>query len=277
VSDVAQLRQFIASGESEARRRVEHHKLSALLGYCETAGCRRQVLLQYFGETLTEPCGNCDTCLAPVATWDGTIATQKALSAVRRTGERFGQSYLIDLLLGHTNERMARAGHDRLPTFGVGADLDRRTWQSVFRQLVAGGLLEVDVDGYGGMRLAGDAARVLRGERALELRHDPTPLRQPRRARAATEAAHAGLASDAERALFEALRVKRRELAKANGLAPFMVFPDRTLIELAARKPADSAALETIHGIGQAKQERWGEDFLEVVREFARSSTGTGK
>jgi ATP-dependent DNA helicase RecQ len=277
VSDVAQLRQFIASGESEARRRVEHHKLSALLGYCETAGCRRQVLLQYFGETLAEPCGNCDTCLAPVATWDGTIATQKALSAVRRTGERFGQSYLIDLLLGHTNERMARAGHDRLPTFGVGADLDRRTWQSVFRQLVAGGLLEVDVDGYGGMRLAGDAARVLRGERALELRHDPTPLRGPRRAKAATEAAHAGLGSDAERALFEALRAKRRELAKANGLAPFMVFPDRTLIELAARKPADSAALETIHGVGQAKRKRWGEDFLEVVREFARNSTGTGK
>jgi ATP-dependent DNA helicase RecQ len=276
VSDVAQLRQFIASGESEARRRVEHHKLSALLGYCETASCRRQVLLQYFGETLAEPCGNCDTCLTPVATWDGTIATQKALSAVRRTGERFGQSYLIDLLLGNTNERMARAGHDRLPTFGVGADLDRRTWQSVFRQLVAGGLLEVDVDGYGGMRLAGDAARVLRGERALELRHDPTPLREPRRARAATAAAHASL-DDADRDLFEALRARRRELAKANGLAPFMVFPDRTLIELAARKPADSATLETIHGIGQAKRERWGQDFLEVVREFARSSTATGE
>jgi ATP-dependent DNA helicase RecQ len=270
VSDVAQLRQFIASGDSEARRRVEHHKLSALLGYCETASCRRQVLLQYFGETLTEPCGNCDTCLAPVATWDGTIATQKALSAVRRTGERFGQSYLIDLLLGHTNERMARAGHDRLPTFGVGADLDRRTWQSVFRQLVAGGLLEVDVDGYGGMRLAGDAASVLRGERALELRHDPTPLRGPRRAKAASEAAPAGL-GDADRDLFEALRAKRRELARANGLAPFMVFPDRTLIELAARKPADGATLETIHGIGQAKRERWGEDFLGVIRGFLKA------
>ena len=173
LGDVAQLRQFIASGESAERQRVEHHKLSALLGFCETAGCRRQVLLQYFGETLGEPCGNCDTCLEPVETWDGTIATQKALSAVRRTGERFGQSYLIDLLLGQTNERMARLGHDRLPTFGVGADLDRRTWQSVFRQLVAGGLLEVDVDGFGGMRLAGDAAKVLRGERRLQLRRDP--------------------------------------------------------------------------------------------------------
>ena len=165
VGDVAQLRQFIAAGGNDERQRIEHQKLSALLGFCETAGCRRQVLLQYFGESLTAPCGNCDTCLEPVATWDGTIATQKALSAVRRTGERFGQSYLIDLLLGQTNERMARLGHDRLPTFGVGADLDRRTWQSVFRQLVAGGLLEVDLDGFGGLRLAGDAAQVLRGQR----------------------------------------------------------------------------------------------------------------
>lgn len=276
VSDVAQLRQLIASGENDERRRVEQHKLSALLGYCETARCRRQVLLQYFGETLGEPCRNCDTCLEPVLTWDGTIASQKALSAVRRTGERFGQGYLIDLLLGNADERMSRAGHDRLPTFGVGADLDRRTWQSVFRQLVAGGLLEVDLDGYGGMRLAGDAAKVLRGEQTLELRRDPTPLRGPRRGKGA-KAAPAGLGHGVDRALFEALRDKRRELARANGLAPFMVFPDRTLLELAARKPADSAALETIHGIGQAKRERWGADFLAVIRGFAGSGMGTGK
>ena len=267
VGDVAQLRQLIGSGESEARQRVEQQKLSALLGFCETARCRRQVLLQYFGETLHEPCGNCDTCLQPVATWDGTIAAQKALSAVRRTGERFGQGYLTELLLGRADERMSRLGHDRLPTFGVGADLDRRTWQSVFRQLVAGGLLEVDLDGYGGMRLAGDAAKVLRGERAVELRHDPAPVRGSRRARGAA-AASSSLASEADRDLFEALRAKRRELASAEGLAPFMVFADRTLIELAARKPADSAALETIHGIGQAKLERWGEDFLQVIRAF---------
>jgi ATP-dependent DNA helicase RecQ len=275
VSDVAQLRQLIASGENDERRRVEHHKLSALLGYCETARCRRQVLLQYFGETLSEPCRNCDNCLEPVLTWDGTIASQKALSAVRRTGERFGQGYLIDLLLGNADDRMSRAGHDRLPTFGVGADLDRRTWQSVFRQLVAGGLLEVDLDGYGGMRLAGDAAKVLRGERTLELRHDPTPRRGPRRGKGA-KAAPASLGRGVDPELFEALRDKRRELAKANGLAPFMVFPDRTLLELAARKPADSAALETIHGIGQTKRERWGEDFLVVIRGFAKSGIGTG-
>jgi ATP-dependent DNA helicase RecQ len=275
VGDVAQLRQFIAAGESEERRRVEQHKLSALLGYCETARCRRQVLLQYFGETFAAPCGNCDTCLEPVTTWDGTVATQKALSAVRRTGERFGQSYLIDLLLGQASERMARAGHDRLPTFGVGADLDRGTWQSVFRQLVAGGLLEVDMEGYGGLRLAGDAAKVLRGDHAVELRHDPAP-RKPGRAGRAAKAAPAGLERDADRALFEALKARRRELAKAHGLAPFMVFPDRTLIELAARRPDRLAALDTIHGIGQAKRERWGEDFLEVIRAFDRTGTAPG-
>ena len=272
VSDVAQLRQLIAAGESNERRRVEQHKLSALFAYCETARCRRQVLLQYFGETLAAPCGNCDTCLEPVTTWDGTIATQKALSAVRRTGERFGQSYLIDLLLGQVSERMARAGHHRLPTFGVGADLDRRTWQSVFRQLVAGGLLEVDMEGYGGLRLAGDAARVLRGQRAVELRYDPAP-RKPRRAGPDAMAAPAGLERAADRALFEALRARRRELAKAHGLAPFMVFPDRTLYELAARKPDHLAALDTIHGIGQAKRARWGEDFLEVIRTFVTTGT----
>ncbi len=225
---------------------------------------------------MSAPCGNCDTCLEPVTTWDGTIATQKALSAVRRTGERFGQSYLIDLLLGQTNERMTRFGHDRLPTFGVGSDLDRRTWQSVFRQLVAGGFLEVDLDGYGGMRLAGDAAQVLRGQRTLELRHDPTPARGRRPAKGAAKAAPAGLASEADRDLFEALRARRRELAKANGLAPFMVFPDRTLIELALKRPANVWALGAIHGIGQAKRERWGEDFLEVIRRSAGSAATPG-
>ncbi len=272
LADVAQLRQFITAGDNAERQRVEHHKLSALLGFCETAGCRRQVLLQYFGDTLPAPCGNCDTCLEPVATWDGTIATQKALSAVRRTGERFGQGYLIDLLLGQADARMTRFGHDRLPTFGVGADLDRRTWQSVFRQLVAGGLLEVDVDGYGGLRLSGDAAKVLRGERVLELRHDPTPARGRHPTKGAAKAAPAGLANAADRDLFEALRAKRLELAKANGLAPFMVFADRTLIELALKKPAHLATLGTIHGIGQVKRERWGEDVLGVIRSFAGST-----
>jgi ATP-dependent DNA helicase RecQ len=267
IGDVSQLRRLIGAGGNDERRRIEQHKLSALLGYCETASCRRQVLLQYFGETLAEPCGNCDTCLEPAQTFDGTIACQKALSAARRTGERFGQGYLIDLLLGQSDERMARLGHDRLPTFGVGAELDRRAWQSVFRQLVAGGFLEPDLDGYGGLRLAGDAAKVLRGERTVALRRERPPSPARRLGRNA-ESTPAVLENAADRDLFEALRARRRELAKASGIAPFMVFPDRTLIELALKKPSNIWALGSIHGIGETKRQRWGEEFLAVIRRF---------
>lgn len=266
VADVAQLRWFIASGGNEDRARVEHHKLSSLLGFCETARCRRGVLLEYFGETRTEPCGNCDTCLEPVETWDGTVAAQKALSAVHRTGERFGQGYLIDLLQGTTSDRMQNFGHDRLPTFGVGKDLEKHVWQSTFRQLVAAGLLEVDVDGHGGMRLGGDARRVLKGEMTVELRRDPTPVRARRTRRSGGGAAAAELEGEADRALFEQLRAKRMELARANGLAPFMVFADRTLIEMARHRPQTTSALEDLHGIGRVKRDRWGEDFLGVIR-----------
>ena len=274
LADIAQLRQFIAAGANGERQRIEQHKLSALLGFCETAGCRRQVLLQYFGETLAEPCGNCDSCLEPAQTWDGTIASQKALSAVRRTGERFGQSYLIDLLLGQTNERMARLGHDRLPTFGVGSDLDRRTWQSVFRQLVAGGLLEVDLEGFGGLRLAGEAASVLRGQRPVELRHDPTPPPGRRPAKAAAKAAPAGLAPATLPTTPIASCSKLSAAAAATSPRPTASprswsSPTARCSSWRKRSPPTLQALGTIHGIGQAKRERWGEEFLAVIRRFA--------
>jgi ATP-dependent DNA helicase RecQ len=267
LGDVALLRRFVESGTDETRKRVEHHKLGAMLGFCETVRCRRQVVLEYFGETRDEPCGNCDNCLSPPETWDGTVAAQKALSAVRRTGERFGQGHLVDVLLGNATERMVRFGHDALPTFGVGAELDKRAWQSVFRQLVAGGLLAVDVDGHGGMRLAGDAVAVLKGERTVELRRDPAPPAGGRRARTRGRGASAaaGLASEADRRLFEALRQRRLELAREHGLAPFMVFADRSLLEMVALRPSGRPALREVHGVGEAKLERWGDDFLEVI------------
>ncbi|MBZ0268826.1 DNA helicase RecQ, partial [bacterium] len=267
VGDVGRLRWFIQTGGSEERARVEHHKLSMLLGFCETARCRRQVLLEYFGEERAEPCGNCDTCLSPVETWDGTVAAQKALSAVKRTGERFGQGYLIDVLLGNSTDRTRKFGHEALPTFGVGVELDKHAWQSVFRQMVAGGLLAVDVDGHGGMKLAGRATDVLRGELTVELRRDPLPPPRGRsRGKGKRGAALAELASDADRALFETLRAKRLELAKAEGLAAYMVFADRTLIEMAQRRPKSARELESVHGVGAAKLERWGEEFLAVIR-----------
>ncbi|MFN8178378.1 MAG: DNA helicase RecQ [bacterium] len=271
LADVALLRKLIDEGADEARRRVEHHKLSALLGYCETPRCRRQVLLDYFGDALPRPCGNCDNCLQPPEVWDGTEAAQKVLSAVVRTDQIFGQAYLIDVLLGHETERLRRFGHHRLPTFGVGRDREKHEWQSVIRQLVAAGLLAVDVDGHGGLRLAGSARDVLRGEVPVELRREPPPARRVRGAKAAKDrAAKSGTVlslADGDRGLFEALRAKRLELARAQAVPPYVVFADRTLLEIAARRPASLAQLALVHGIGQSKLQRYGEIVLEVVRE----------
>ena len=277
VGDVAQLRQFIGSGESEERQRVEQQKLSALLGFCETAGCRRQVLLQYFGETLHEPCGNCDTCLEPVA--DLGRHHRRAKGAVGGpTHGRALRPELSDRPPARPRRRRACRGS---ATTGCRPSASARTstgatWQSVFRQLVAGGLAR---GGPGRLRRDAAGRRCGQGAARRARRWSCATTRRPRADGAAPrepKAAPTGLASDADRDLFEALRAKRRELAKANGLAPFMVFPDRTLIELAARKPADVAALETIHGIGQAKRERWGEDFLRVIREARQDRHGAG-
>jgi ATP-dependent DNA helicase RecQ len=265
LQDVVLLRRLIDEGGSGERRRVEHLKLNALLGYCETARCRRSVLLEYFGDAPAGPCGNCDTCLEPVETFDGTEAAQKLLSAAVRTGQRFGQGYLIDVLLGNAMERIVRFGHDRIPTFGAGRDLDKRGWQSVARQLVAAGLLSVDVEGYGGLRLAGDAPAVLRGERTVELRRDPSPpaRARDRKVRAAGAAAPE---SPEARALFEALRAKRLEIAREQGVPPYVVFSDRTLLEMAARVPRTPEEMRGIHGVGETKLARYGATFLEVLR-----------
>ncbi len=266
MQDIGLLRRFIEDSEApDERRRVEHIKLTALLGYCETTRCRRQVLLDAFGETYPEPCGNCDTCLEPIETWDGTQAAQKALSAVYRTGQRFGQAHIIDVLLGDTTEKVSRFGHDELPTFGVGADLDRRAWQSVLRQLVAAGLLTVDIDGYGGLKLGEEARSVLRGERTLELRHEPK--RKAARREKALSVAAATLDRPEDVDLFEALRAKRTELARAQQVPPYVVFSDRSLTEMAVLRPADLAAFEAVHGVGAAKLERYGETFLRVIAE----------
>jgi len=267
LADLGLLRKLIADGESAERQRVEHAKLDALLGYCETTRCRRQVLLQYFGDDHPGACGNCDTCLEPVETWDGTEPAQKLLSAVVRTGQRFGQGHVIDVLLGNAGERMRRFGHDRLPTFGAGKELDRNAWRSVVRQLVAAGFLAVDVDGYGGLRLAGDARDVLRGGRTVELRRDTLATSRARRERTAVAART--LETDAERRLFERLRAKRTELAREQGVPPYVIFADRTLVEMASARPVDLAAMRAVHGVGETKLERYGEIFLAVLREDA--------
>jgi ATP-dependent DNA helicase RecQ len=264
LSDVAQLRQLMASSNAEEKqKRVERHKLDAMLGFCETTRCRRQVLLGYFGEALAEPCGNCDTCLQPARGYDGLIVAQKALSAIVRTGERFGVGHLTDVLTGETTDRVIGFGHDQLKTFGVGQDLSRRQWASVFRQLVAAGHVEVDVDGHGGLHLGETARGVLKGEIPVPLRED-TEMAEPR-ARRRDRNAGPSVPVDADPLLFQALRQWRLEIARAQGVPPYVVFHDSTLAEIAARRPTNLDTLATISGIGERKLVRYGESVLSVI------------
>jgi ATP-dependent DNA helicase RecQ len=262
MQDLALRRRMIAEGEAPAEvKRVEHAKLDALLALCETAGCRRQALLAHFGETLAAPCGNCDTCLEPVESWDGTVAAQKALSAILRTGQRFGVGHLVDVLTGVTNEKIERQGHDRLPTFGVGKELGRKEWGSVFRQLVAFGLVEIDHDAFGALRATEAARPVLRGERPLSLRRDRRRMRAARPAKGEQSIQLSG--NDAR--LFEALRAERGKLARAQGVPPYIIFHDSTLVALASLRPRTLEELARVPGMGQKKLERYGEAFLSVL------------
>jgi len=263
LEDVAKLRQLLeASDAPDAQKQIERRKLDSLIGYCETARCRRQVLLAYFGETLAEPCGNCDTCLEPVETFDGTELAQKALSCIYRTGQRFGVAHIVDVLRGADTEKIGRFGHDELSTYGIGKDLSAAEWRSVLRQLVASELLVVDIAGHGGLKFGADCRAVLRGERRIELRRDS--LRQrPRRAE--KEKAAPIAAGPSDRALFEALRAKRMALAKAQGVPPYVIFHDSTLLAMAAAKPRDLDSFAQLPGVGGAKLSRYAQTFLAVI------------
>ncbi len=271
LGDVVLLRQMIDQSEAgEERKRVERGKLDALVGYCETMRCRRQVLLANFGEDYPQPCGNCDNCLAPAETWDATVAAQKALSCVYRTGQRFGAAHLIDVLRGSDSERVRQFGHDALPTHGIGTDLDARAWRSVFRQLVAAGLLDVDTEGYGGLRLTEASRGVLRGERVVMLRKELPRKRE--RERVARTASHAAQLDAADQPLFEALREMRARLAREQNVPAYVIFHDATLRGIATRKPASEDELGQLAGIGAGKLARYGAQVLETVREAVGSS-----
>jgi ATP-dependent DNA helicase RecQ len=265
MADVTALSGLLEGSDlNETQKRIERHKLNALLGYCETARCRRQVLLGYFGERDHAPCGNCDTCLSPPRTWDGLIVAQKALSAVVRTGQRFGVGHLTDVPLGDETERVRHFHHDQLKTFGVGTEIDKRQWRSVFRQLVAQGHLEVDVAGHGGLRLGETGREVLRGGTAVSFRDEPARLPRSQRKRAAAGAVVEPL-TGADAALFEALRAKRLALAHEQSVPPYVIFHDTTLVAMARQRPRDHAALAEIPGVGRSKLERYGNIFLGVI------------
>jgi len=262
LGDVVQLAALIDQGSSPERRLVERRKLDQLLAYCETTACRRQVLLRHFGEERAEPCGNCDTCLEPISTWDATVAAQKALSAVYRTGGRFGAQHLVDVLTGAATEKVLRHGHDRLPTFGAGRDLEAKRWRTILRQLVARGFLAVDLAGHNTLALTELAAPVLRGEQPVALRAEREHRRKPGRRGGATPLDGADGAA-AER--LEQLKELRRELAKAAAVPAYVVFHDATLVEIARRCPTTLAELATIPGIGERKLARYGERVLATL------------
>ena len=265
LQDVVQQRRMIADGEGDAqRKRAQTLHLEAMLALCETVQCRRRQLLRYFGQD-SEPCGNCDTCLSPPESYDGTVAAQKLMSTIvrleRERGQRYGAGHLVDILLGKETERMVKLGHTSLSTFGLGTELGEAEWRGVVRQLLAQGLLEVRGE-YGVLGLTDAAADVLRGERQVLLRREPERVRAPRSARLKGAAADL---DEPQQELFQQLRTWRAATAKEQGVPAYVVFPDATLAAIAQSRPANRSELSGISGVGAAKLERYGEAVLEVV------------
>jgi ATP-dependent DNA helicase RecQ len=268
LEDVSKISNFIEiSNAPENQKRIERQKLDALLGYCETTRCRRQVLLEYFDETLQSPCGNCDTCMEPVKCFDGTVATQKALSCVYKTEERFGASYIIDVLLGSRSERIIRFSHHKISTYGIGKEYSKNQWRSIIRQLVAKKLLVVDIEGHGGYRLGENCTSVLRGEETILLREDSLNEKATRSKDKKQKKlkARATLDNSEDESLFQALRAHRLELATIQKVPPFVIFHDSTLLEMAKLKPETVLEFGHLSGVGKTKLERYANSFLEVI------------
>jgi ATP-dependent DNA helicase RecQ len=268
MGDVVSMRKMLDSGEaSEERKRLERLKLDALLGFCESTDCRHQTILRYFGEEHPGNCGECDNCINPVDTWDATQAAQMALSCVYRTGQRFGTGHLIDVLSGKSTAQVERFQHKSLRTYGIGKALNQAQWSSVYRQLTAAGFLETDIAAYGGLRLTDAARPVLKGEQEVWLRRDVAPEKNVSAAERASRSkeAYAGAADDP---LWHALKAKRMQLAKEQGVPPYVIFHDSTLLEILNQKPQTLDQMGKISGIGQAKLMKYGDDFLEVLEEY---------
>ncbi|MFK8016231.1 MAG: DNA helicase RecQ [Gammaproteobacteria bacterium] len=267
LQDVVRLRQMVDESEAnDAHKRSERAKLDALLGWCETTVCRRQGLLAYFGDELTHNCGNCDVCLTPPEVYDGTVAAQKLMSAIYRTGQRFGAAHVVDVLLGKSTDKVTQNGHDQLTVFGIGSDTEANHWRSVVRQLIARGLITADAARYGALTLAEDSRALLRGEVELSLRRDPKVKRtRSRTSRARVE--HALNSQDDQ--LFELLRATRAELATQNGVPAYVIFHDATLLQMVHARPVTEEELLAVNGVGASKLERYGDAFLEVMRDYS--------
>ena len=260
MQDVIMRRQMIQGSDSdEVFKRIEVHKLNALVGLCETTQCRRQVLLAYFEEAYDKACGNCDTCMNPPKTWDGTELAQKALSNVYRTEQLFGVGHLVDVLRGKTTEKTRKFRHERISTWGIGANVSEKQWRSIFRQLVAAGLLNVDVEGFGSLKLTNKARPLLRGEARIQFRDDQTSVKS----KGAKDTKMADLPVD--EVLWNLLREKRMEIARAEDVPPYLIFHDATLKQMLHQQPQDLPTMATISGVGKKKLEAYGPAFLEVL------------
>ena len=260
---VVLLKQMLQNSEGDERhKRLEHHKLDAMLSLCEETRCRRQTLLAYFDEDMPQPCGHCDNCVDGVQTWDATEPARQALSAIYRTGQRYGTGHLIDVLLGRENEKIRSMGHQHLSVFGVGKARAEGEWRTLFRQLVARGLADIDIEGYGGLRLSDSCRPLLRGEVTLELRRE---LKPQTTVKSSSASPASQLVRGEEREQWEALRALRRKLAEEHGVPPYVIFPDSTLLEMLRSQPTSLSEMAAVSGVGARKLERYGEAFLEVL------------
>ena len=268
LDDMRLRRQQIEESEApDEQKRIERRRLDALVALCEAPRCRRQTLLAYFGES-TGPCGNCDLCAEGVELVDGTVLAQKALSAIARTGQRFGAEHLIALLRGQTTERITQLNHHHLPTFGVGSDVSAQAWRAIFRQLYAGGVINLDVAGYGSWTITAHGREVLRGKASVELRKDALVERGDKRPARSASATIAQALPGADAALFEALKAVRRTLATEKKVPAYVVFPDKTLLDMVHLKPQTRGQMAMVHGVGAAKLEQYGEAFLTVITNY---------
>ncbi|MDB5490784.1 MAG: ATP-dependent helicase RecQ [Micavibrio sp.] len=267
LQDVAMRRQMIAGSDApDEQKRVEHHKLGALLGYCEAAHCRRQVLLQYFGDDHTA-CGNCDTCNTPPETVDGLIPAQKILSCIHRTGNMFGAKHIVDVLTATPTPQTEKHRHDQVSTWGIGTDFDRKAWDSFIRQMVAANLVFVDMEGHGGLKITTDGAAFLKEKPALNLRLPPKRTGHRDRASAGASGTDEILETESDKTLYAELKALRLSIAKTNNLPPYVIFHDKTLLAMAKRRPLQRDSFAQIPGVGQSKLDKYADAFLNVIAE----------
>jgi ATP-dependent DNA helicase RecQ len=256
------------SDADEQFKRVLHQKMEAMLGFCEQTGCRRQTLLGYFGEQLPQPCGNCDNCVEPPQDWDATESARMALSCVFRTGERFGVNYVIDVLMGQPKDRILQNRHDQLSTFGIG-DLDANEWRSLFRQLIALGYLYADIDNYGALKMNPNCKPLLNGEQQLRVRK----FEKLRKTKKPAVSKSSRELTSADTPLFEALRLHRSQLAKEQGVPPYVILHDKTLAAICEQRPDNDEELAMIPGIGARKLELYGADLISITQQFAHAES----